>query len=60
MLLVSGCDGLEVHELTEAALDEVQIAVEGAESGWIDPVRQGFDIGPGTSAFIASRSVSLS
>ena len=47
MLFVSCCDGAEVFEFVEEALDQVALSVEiGAEGGHVLAVRHGLDVGP--------------
>ena len=45
--VVSGCDGSEVFEFVEEALDEVSVAIEeGAEGGLLLASWHGLDVGP--------------
>ena len=47
MLFEAGCDGSEVLELVEEALDKVAVAVEEAtEHRDVDAPGQGLDVGP--------------
>ena len=47
VLLIAGCDGSEVLELVEEALDEVSVAIQEGAEGWnVHTSRHGPDVGP--------------
>ena len=49
MFFVARCDGSEVLELVEEALDEVPVAIQEGAEGWlVHPARDWLHVGPGS------------